>query len=148
LETAEKLGAPIIKALLGKACVPDDSPYTTGSIGLLGTRPSQEALERCDHPAHGWHLVSIYGILAQGPGKLGPSNIDLDSGRIGCGTPWKWVWPAIASGTLQKLFAATALPKDRSFLDEAQRGMTKWWKSWKEPAPAMTKTHEAAGVAG
>jgi pyruvate dehydrogenase (quinone) len=47
-ETAEILGAPIIKALLGKAAVPDDSPYTTGGIGLLGTRPSQEAMEDCD----------------------------------------------------------------------------------------------------
>jgi thiamine pyrophosphate-dependent acetolactate synthase large subunit-like protein len=42
-QAAEILGAPIVKALLGKAAVPDDSPYTTGSIGLLGTRPSQEA---------------------------------------------------------------------------------------------------------
>ena len=40
---AELLAAPIVKPLLGKACVPDDSPYTTGGIGLLGTRPSQEA---------------------------------------------------------------------------------------------------------
>src|SRR5205807_6353048 len=47
-QAAEVLGAPIIKALLGKACVPDDSPYTTGGIGLLGTRPSQEAIESCD----------------------------------------------------------------------------------------------------
>src|SRR5205814_1901230 len=39
LKLAEHLGAPIIKALLGKACVPDDSPYTTGGIGLLGTEP-------------------------------------------------------------------------------------------------------------
>src|SRR5205085_6834044 len=45
---AEKLGAPIVKPLLGKACVPDDSPYTTGGIGLLGTRPSQEAMESCE----------------------------------------------------------------------------------------------------
>jgi pyruvate dehydrogenase (quinone) len=45
---AQKLGAPIIKALLGKAAVPDDSPYTTGVIGLLGTKASQEALEKCD----------------------------------------------------------------------------------------------------
>ncbi|HEX7893834.1 MAG TPA: thiamine pyrophosphate-binding protein, partial [Terriglobales bacterium] len=42
-QTAELLGAPIVKPLLGKAAVPDDSPYTTGGIGLLGTRPSQEA---------------------------------------------------------------------------------------------------------
>src|SRR5689334_9098429 len=44
---AETLAAPIVKPLLGKAAVPDDSPYTTGSVGLLGTRPSQEALEEC-----------------------------------------------------------------------------------------------------
>ena len=47
-QLAEKLGAPIVKALLGKAVVPDDSPYTTRGIGLLGTRPSQEAMEECD----------------------------------------------------------------------------------------------------
>src|SRR5579875_2466248 len=46
--TAELLGAPIIKALLGKSCVPDDSPYTTGGLGLLGTLPSEEALQECD----------------------------------------------------------------------------------------------------
>jgi thiamine pyrophosphate-dependent acetolactate synthase large subunit-like protein len=42
-QIAQKLGAPIVKAFLGKAAVPDDSPYTTGGIGLLGTKPSQEA---------------------------------------------------------------------------------------------------------
>ncbi|HZS95520.1 MAG TPA: thiamine pyrophosphate-binding protein, partial [Terriglobales bacterium] len=47
-QVADLMGAPIIKALLGKAAVPDDSPYTTGGIGLLGTRPSQEAIEDCD----------------------------------------------------------------------------------------------------
>jgi thiamine pyrophosphate-dependent acetolactate synthase large subunit-like protein len=45
---AEKLGAPIIKAMLGKDCVPDDSPHTTGSIGLVGTLPSEVALDHCD----------------------------------------------------------------------------------------------------
>lgn len=38
----------IVKALLGKAVVPDDSPYTTGLVGLLGTKPSQEVMENCD----------------------------------------------------------------------------------------------------
>ena len=47
-QIAEKLGAPIAKALLGKACVPDDSPYTTGPIGLLGTKPSSDVMESCD----------------------------------------------------------------------------------------------------
>ena len=45
---ADRLAAPIIKALLGKSAVPDDSPFTTGPIGLLGSRPSQEAMEECD----------------------------------------------------------------------------------------------------
>src|SRR3989441_551221 len=47
-QAADLLAAPIAKALLGKAAVPDDSPFVTGPIGLLGTRPSQEALEDCD----------------------------------------------------------------------------------------------------
>jgi pyruvate dehydrogenase (quinone)/pyruvate oxidase len=47
-EVAEVLGAPVVKALLGKAAVPDDSSYTTGGIGLLGTEPSQDAIEGCD----------------------------------------------------------------------------------------------------
>src|SRR5579884_2498845 len=48
LAVADRLGAPIIKPLLGKGAVPDDNPFCTGGIGLLGTRPSQEALEDCD----------------------------------------------------------------------------------------------------
>src|SRR5690606_41812548 len=48
LELAEILGPPIVKPLLGKASVPDDSVYTTGSIGQLGTRPSQEVMDSCD----------------------------------------------------------------------------------------------------
>jgi hypothetical protein len=47
-QLAETLGAPIIKSLLGKSCVPDDSPYTTGGLGLLGTLPSEEAMQECD----------------------------------------------------------------------------------------------------
>lgn len=47
-QVADILGAPIIKALLGKAAVPDDSPFTTGGIGLLGTAPSEDALKNCD----------------------------------------------------------------------------------------------------
>ena len=58
-QTAETLAAPIIKALLGKGAVPDDSPYTTGTNGLLGTRPSQEAMEECDTLHYGRHVVHL-----------------------------------------------------------------------------------------
>ena len=64
-QTAEILGAPIVKALLGKAAVPDDSPYTTGGIGLLGTKPSQEALERLRHAADRGHVLSLYRVHAE-----------------------------------------------------------------------------------
>src|SRR6185312_3722246 len=47
-QVAERLGAPIVKALLGKDCVPDASPYTTGGIGVVGTGPSVEAMKQCD----------------------------------------------------------------------------------------------------
>ena len=47
-QAAEKLGAPVIQALLGKEVIPDDSPYTTGGAGLVGTRPSHMALKACD----------------------------------------------------------------------------------------------------
>src|SRR5207249_2096760 len=48
LEIANKLGAPIVKALLGKGVIPDEHPLTTGGLGLLGTLPSQVAMETCD----------------------------------------------------------------------------------------------------
>ncbi|MFG1969679.1 thiamine pyrophosphate-dependent enzyme [Nonomuraea fuscirosea] len=48
LAVAEALGAPVVKTLPGKAVVPDDSPYTTGGLGLLGTRPSEELMEEAD----------------------------------------------------------------------------------------------------
>src|SRR5205085_1534880 len=48
LQLAETVRGPIVKPLLGKAVVPDNSPYTTGGIGLLGTAPSQDAMQECD----------------------------------------------------------------------------------------------------
>jgi pyruvate dehydrogenase (quinone) len=82
LEIAERLGAPIVKPLLGKACVPDDSPYTTGGIGLLGTRPSQEAMEECDTlliAGTSFPYIEFYPK----PGDARAVQIDLDPGRIG-----------------------------------------------------------------
>ena len=78
---AEVLGAPIIKALLGKAAVPDDSPYTTGGIGLLGTEPSQDALEDCD-------TLFIIGSsfpyieFLPAPGSVKCVQIEIDPQRV------------------------------------------------------------------
>ena len=86
IEAAEKLGAPIIKALLGKAAVPDDNPYTTGGIGLLGTKPSQEALEECDTLLM---VGTSFPYLEFYPLREGVRGIqiDLDPKRIGLRFP-------------------------------------------------------------
>src|SRR5207245_8064410 len=86
LEFAEKVGAPIAKPLLGKAVVPDDSPYTTGGIGLLGTAPSQEALEECDTfiiAGSSFPYIEFYPK----PGQARTVQIDIDPVRIGLRHP-------------------------------------------------------------
>ena len=85
-QVAERLGAPIIKALLGKAAVPDDSPYTTGGIGLLGTRPSQEALETCDTLLMAGTSFPYIEFFPK-PGQARGVQIDLDPSRIGLRYP-------------------------------------------------------------
>ena len=74
-QVAERLGAPIVKALLGKAAVPDDSPYTTGGIGLLGTAPSQEAMEECDTLLMVGSIVPVHRVLPEArPGARRPDR--------------------------------------------------------------------------
>ncbi len=85
-EIAETLGAPIVKALLGKAVVPDDSPYTTGSIGLLGTAPSQEAMEDCDTLLMVGSSFPYIEYLPK-PGQAKGVQIDIDPMRIGLRYP-------------------------------------------------------------
>src|SRR6476620_11586141 len=79
---AEQLGGPIVKPLLGKAVVPDDSPYTTGGIGLLGTAASQEALSDCDTLIIAGSSLPYLEFYPK-PGKSKTIQIDLDPARIG-----------------------------------------------------------------
>ena len=73
---------PSSKPLLGKAAVPDDSPYTTGGIGLLGTKPSQEAMEDCDTLLMVGTSFPYHRVLPK-PGQAKGVQIDLDPKRIG-----------------------------------------------------------------
>src|SRR5947207_7473674 len=85
-QTADKLGAPIIKALLGKAAVPDESPFTTGGIGLLGTKPAQEAIENCDTLLMVGTSFPYIEFLPK-PGHARGVQIELDPRRIGLRYP-------------------------------------------------------------
>jgi pyruvate dehydrogenase (quinone)/pyruvate oxidase len=123
--TAETLAAPIAKALLGKAAVPDDSPYTTGPIGLLGTRPSQELMEGCDTLL----LVGTsfpYIEFLPTPGQARGVQIELDPMRIGLRYPVEVGLVGDSARTLEALLPRLTPKRDRSFLEEAQKGMNSW----------------------
>lgn len=124
-QIAELLGAPIIKPLLGKASVPDDSPYTTGGIGLLGTAPSQEALEDCDT----LFLIGTsfpYMEFYPKPGQARAVQIDLDPARIGLRYPVEVGLVGDCRRTIQELLPILQRNKHRKFLERAQTAMAKW----------------------
>jgi pyruvate dehydrogenase (quinone) len=128
---AEKLAAPILKPILGKSAVPDESPYCTGAIGLLGTRPSQEAIENCDT------LLMIgtsfpYIEFMPKPGQARAVQIDVDPIRIGLRYPVEVGLVGDSTKTLQMLLPLLARKEDRSFLEEAQKGMEEWWQLMEE----------------
>jgi pyruvate dehydrogenase (quinone) len=126
-QVAEKLGAPIIKALLGKAVVPDDSPYTTGSVGLLGTRPSQDAIENCDTILMVGTSFPYIEFLPK-PGQARGVQIDIDPARIGLRYPVEAGVVGDARVCLSELLPLLKRNKSRGFLEEAQAGMKDWWK--------------------
>jgi pyruvate dehydrogenase (quinone) len=130
---AEALGAPIVKALLGKAAVPDDSPYTTGSVGLLGTRPSQEALESCDTLLMVGSSFPYIEFLPK-PGQARGVQIDLDPVRIGLRYPVEAGLVGDARLTLRLLLPLLQRHEDRRFLEKAQQGMKEWQELMEEQA--------------
>jgi pyruvate dehydrogenase (quinone) len=130
-QVAEKLAAPIVKALLGKAVVPDHSPYTTGGIGLLGTAPSQEALEECDTlliVGSSFPYIEYYPK----PGQAKAVQIEHDPMRIGLRYPVEVGLVGDSRLTLQALLPLLQRKKDRSFLERAQKRMSDWWKLMEE----------------
>jgi pyruvate dehydrogenase (quinone) len=124
---AELLAAPIVKALLGKAAVPDDSPYTTGGIGLLGTKPSQEALEDCDTLLMLGTSFPYIEYLPK-PGQARGIQIELDPKRIGLRYPVEVGLVGDARNTLRELIPLLKRKEDRSFLQAAQAAMKDWWE--------------------
>lgn len=122
---AEKLGAPIIKPILGKAVVSDESPYTTGAVGLLGTRPSQEAIEDCDTLLMVGTSFPYIEFMPQ-PGQARAIQIDLDPMRLGLRYPVEVGLVGDSRRTLELLLPKVKRKKNRKFLQTAQKGMKKW----------------------
>lgn len=124
-QAAEKLGAPIVKAMLGKDAVPDDSPYCTGGYALVGTRPSQEALKGCDAILIVGSSSPYIEFLPE-PGSAVGVQIDDRPERLGLRYPVEVGLAGDAKLTLQQLVPLLARNEDRSFLEQAQAGMHDW----------------------
>jgi pyruvate dehydrogenase (quinone)/pyruvate oxidase len=128
---AEALGGVIVKALLGKDSVPDDSPYVTGGTGVVGTRPSQEAFEQCDA------LIIVgssfpYIEFLPAPGQPVCVQIDDKAERIGLRHPADVGLVGDAKLTLQELLPLLERNDDRSFLEGMQESIRDWWTLMEE----------------
>ena len=133
LRLAEALNGVIIKPLLGKAVVPDDSPYTTGGIGLLGTAPSQDAMDECDT------LIMIgtsfpYIDFYPKPGKAKAIQIDADAVRIGLRYPVEVGIVGESAIVLRQLLPLIKPKSSRSFLEKSQKRMQSWNELMQERA--------------
>jgi pyruvate dehydrogenase (quinone) len=122
---AEKLGAPVAKALLGKALLPDDSPYTTGGVGNLGTKPSKQIMQDCDTLLI---LGSNMPWLEYYPkaDHAKAIQIDKDPKRIGLRYPVSIGLNGDVKATLTALLPKLKYNNDRSFLKLAQDRTKDW----------------------
>ena len=122
---AEKLGSPIVKALLGKAVIPDDHPLTTGGLGLLGTTPSQEVMEDADTL---FIIGSSFPYMEYLPKPDQARGVQIDDkpDRIGLRFPIEAGLVGNAKPTLSALLPFIEQKDDRSFLERAQDGMQEW----------------------
>jgi pyruvate dehydrogenase (quinone) len=126
-EVAELLGAGVAKALNGRAVLPDDLPYVTGSIGLLGTRPSYELMEGCDT------LLIVgssfpYSEWLPEPGTARGVQIDIDARLIGLRYPTEINLVGDARHTLRALLPLLARKEDRGWRASVEEGVRRWWE--------------------
>jgi len=125
LAVADAVAGPVVKSLPGKAAVPDDHPFTTGCIGVLGTRPSEEALEGADTLL----LVGTSFPWADNvpdPGKVRAVQIETDPARLGGPGATEVTLLGDAAETLAALLPLLSRKADRGFLEQAQVGMAGW----------------------
>jgi len=123
---AERLASPIVKSLPGKAAVPDDDPLTTGCVGVLGTKPSEDALGGADTLlVVGTNFPWVRSM--PDPGKVRAVQLATDLARMGgpaAGTGTALVGDA--AETLRALLPLLQHKQDRGFLEAAQAGMKRW----------------------
>lgn len=145
-QISEALKAPIVKALLGKDCIPDDSPYTTGGTGVVGTRPSYEVMKSCDALLIVGSSFPYIEYLPE-PGQAVAVQIDDKPERIGLRYPVDLGLVGDARETMRELLPLLPANRDNAFLKNAQKGMTDWWALMEERAMRNDKPMHPQTVA-
>lgn len=123
---ADLLGAGVAKALLGKAAVPDDLPFVTGSIGLLGTQPSWELMSGCDT------LLMVgscfpYSEFLPKEGQARGVQIDIDARNLGMRYPMEINLIGDSRETLRALIPHLRRKADRSWQQQIEKQVARWW---------------------
>jgi pyruvate dehydrogenase (quinone) len=130
---ADLLGAGVAKALLGKAALPDDLPWVTGSIGLLGTRPSWDLMQGADT------LLMVgsgfpYSEFLPEPGRARGVQIDIDARMLGLRYPMEVNLAGDSAETLRALAPLLERKADRSWREEIEEGVARWWELMRDRA--------------
>ncbi|HEY0391536.1 MAG TPA: thiamine pyrophosphate-requiring protein [Solirubrobacterales bacterium] len=133
IEVAEALGAGVAKALLGKSALADDLPYVTGSIGLLGTRPSWDLMQDCDT------LLMVgssfpYSEFLPEEGEARGVQIDIDGRMLGIRYPMEVNLVGDSATTLRALRRLLVHKEDRSWRESVEAGVRDWWQLIEERA--------------
>ncbi|MFF4113425.1 thiamine pyrophosphate-requiring protein [Streptomyces sp. NPDC001714] len=126
-EVADRLGAGVAKALLGKDALDDDLPYVTGAIGLLGTRPSYEMMRDCDS------LLVIgssfpYTQFLPAFGKARAVQVDIDPHMVGLRYPFEVNLVGDAARTLRRLLPLLDQMEDPSWRTKIENNVRDWWE--------------------
>jgi pyruvate dehydrogenase (quinone) len=130
---AEILGAGVAKALLGKDVLSDELPYVTGSIGLLGTRPSYELMQGCDT------LLTVgssfpYTQFMPAFGQARAVQIEIDGKQVGMRYPYELNLVGDARATLRALIPLLERKEDRSWREGIEANVTRWWQTMEQEA--------------
>jgi pyruvate dehydrogenase (quinone) len=133
IDVAELLGAGVAKALLGKAALPDDLPFVTGSIGLLGTKPSWVLMDQCDT------LLMVgssfpYPEFLPEEGKARGVQIDIDGRMLSIRYPMEVNLVGDSKETLRALVPMLERKSDRSWREKIEKEIGHWWKVVEERA--------------
>src|SRR5204862_4601778 len=127
IQVANVLGAGIAKALLGKAAVPDDLPFVTGAIGLLGTKPSWDMMMDCDT------LLMVgsnfpYPEFLPEEGKARGVQIDIDGRMLSIRYPMEVNLTGDSRETLRALIPLLQRKTNRDWRWKIEDDIRKWWR--------------------